>query len=63
METLTTKEAAVQLGVSVQKVHRATAQLGLVPMLKLPGRTGAKVWTPNDIELVRKHLHGKAAAS
>ena len=56
MEMLTTNEAAARLGISVQKVHRTADQLGLVPALKLPGRTGAKMWTPNDVEAIRLHL-------
>ena len=56
MEIATTKQAADDIGVSVQKIHRAAIELGLVPALKLPGRTGAKMWTPSDVELVRQHL-------
>jgi len=56
MEMLTTNEAAARLGISVQKVHRTAEQLGLLPALKLPGRTGAKMWTPSDVELVRQYL-------
>ena len=56
MEIVTTKQAAAELGVSVQKVHRATEALGLVPAVKIPGKTGAKMWTPNDVEAVRQHL-------
>jgi hypothetical protein len=56
MEIHTTKQAADELGVSVQKVHRAAIELGIEPVWKLPGRTGAKMWSPTDIEAIRQHL-------
>ena len=42
------------LGVSVQKFHRLAAKHGIVPVFKMPGRTGGKLWNPVAVELIRR---------
>jgi hypothetical protein len=44
-----TAEAAAALGVSRRQVLRLAARGDLTPTLKLPGRTGAYLFTPEAI--------------
>lgn len=58
METLTTLEAATQLGVNVQKFHRLADRHDIRPILKAPGLRGAKFWKASDV----RRLASKVAA-
>lgn len=57
---VSTAEVAQRLGVDVRTVHRMVSEGTLTPAAKLPGKTGAYVFDPADIEALvesRKGLH------
>lgn len=56
MESLTSRQAADQLGVSVQKFHRLMASEKVAPVMEAPGLRGAKFWNARDIERVQAGL-------
>lgn len=49
-ELLTTAQVAALKGVSVRTVARWVETGKLTPAVKIPGRTGAYLFTPDDIE-------------
>ena len=53
---LSSAEAATALGVSTSTVNRMVADGQLKPYLKLPGKTGAYVFTTAEVERVAKTL-------
>jgi hypothetical protein len=60
METLTTAQAAEQVGVNVQKFFRLAARHGVLPVFEAPGKRGAKFWNPRDLDRL---VAGEAVAS
>lgn len=59
MGLIATREAAQRAGISVQAWHRLMDRLGIKPAAKVPGVTGAKMWSPED---VRSGIDALAAA-
>lgn len=55
-----TKQAAEALGVSVRTIHRLVSAGELVPVLKLPGRTGPYLF--DDAEIIRTRATPRDAA-
>lgn len=51
-DTVTVREAAAMLGVSVQHVHRLIAAGALAVAHRLPGPTGAKLLVRSEVENV-----------
>lgn len=49
---ISTAEAAKRLRVTTRSIQRWAGE-GLIPAMKMPGRTGAFVFTPDAIEAVR----------
>jgi excisionase family DNA binding protein len=47
-DTRTTAEVAAALGVHVKTVHRMVREGRLTPLLKVPGRTGAYIFTAEE---------------
>lgn len=56
MKIISTKDAADQLGVNVQKFHRLASRLGIDPVAKVTGKTGAKMWSTEQVEQMRAEL-------
>ena len=54
MDNLTSAQVAERLGVSVKTVHRMVLAEDLRPAAKLPGRTGAYLFDPADIETLAR---------
>ena len=50
---ITTADAARLLGVHVATVSRMVAAGRLVPAIKVPGKTGAFLFHPEDVEALR----------
>lgn len=50
---LSTSEVANELGKDVRTVHRMIEAGTLIPVLKLPGRTGAYVFEPSDVAALK----------
>lgn len=59
-DLLGTTEAAERLGVSVRTIHRLVARGHLAPAAKLPGSTGAYLFTSADVAAIATTL-GRAA--
>lgn len=51
---ITTADAARMLGVHVATVSRMVASGRLLPAIKVPGKTGAFLFDPNDVAAVRE---------
>lgn len=47
--TLTTREAADQLGITVRQFHGLASKHDLIPARELPGIRGAKFWRVSDV--------------
>jgi hypothetical protein len=56
MESLTSREAAERLGVSVRQWHGLVAKHKLRPVRELPGLRGAKFWSVDDVDSVRPEV-------
>ena len=54
MNNLTSAQVAERLGVSVKTVHRMVLAEDLRPAAKLPGRTGAYLFDPADVEVLAR---------
>jgi excisionase family DNA binding protein len=52
-KTLTTREAAEALGVTVSRFHRLVAAHSIQPAIKAPGKRGACWWHVADVERLR----------
>lgn len=53
-ELITTAEAADILGKHVRTVHRLIAEGALIPVTKMPGKTGAYLLRRVDVEKIAK---------
>jgi hypothetical protein len=56
MKDPTSREAADQLGISVQRWHRLAERFQLKATRELPGLRGAKFWRPQDVRTVGRFL-------
>lgn len=61
-DTMTTAEAAERLGCSPRTIHRKVKAEELKPLMKVPGRTGAFIFTTAEVERYAART-GKAAAA
>ena len=52
-KTATAAEASAALGVSIRTVHRMVESGQLTPIIKLPGKTGAYLFDPEQVELLK----------
>lgn len=59
--TLTTREAAERLGVTVRSFHWLATKHRLDPARSLPGIRGAKFWKRSDIDRLGAKLRKEAA--
>lgn len=55
---ITTADAAQMLGVHVATVSRMVASGRLVPAIKVPGKTGAFLFHPEDVAALRGESNG-----
>jgi len=62
MQSLSSREAADRLGVTVQKFHRLTRTFNLAAVAAVPGIRGAKFWNAADIEALAATLADEAVA-
>ena len=60
MKDPTSKEAADQLGISVQRWHRLAERYQLKPTRELPGLRGAKFWREQDVRFVARVIEARA---
>lgn len=63
MESLTSRQAADNLGVNPQKFHRLVATYQVEPLLKAKGIRGVRFWHPLDIEALRRRIEADEVAS
>lgn len=61
MESLTTRQAADALGVSVTRWHKLVKRHGIAPIFRAPGITGAMFWSPDAVETLRSKRDAEAA--
>lgn len=60
MKQLTTAEVANRLGVTVSTVNRMVTRGEIEPAVQFPGRTGARLFTEDEVERV-EHARNTAA--
>lgn len=53
VESLTSREAAERLGITVRQWHGLVAKHKLQPVRELPGLRGAKFWAVEDVDSLR----------
>lgn len=63
-DLLTTREAAARAGVHIRTIHRWVEDGHLSPFHKIPGGTGAYLFTPDavDLAVVRRDSAPRGAA-
>lgn len=52
-EMLTTAQAALRLGLHVSTVNRMAAAGELTPLMKIPGKTGAYLFSSTEVDRLR----------
>lgn len=61
MTSITSRDAAERLGVSVQTWHRLVTKYAITPERSLPGIRGAKYWRLSDVNRVGRDRKAEAA--
>ena len=61
MKQLTTAEVANRLGVTVSTVNRMVTRGEIAPALQLPGRTGARLFTEDEVKRIEQERNDSAA--
>lgn len=61
-ELLATRQVADALGIDVSTISRWVKEGRISPAMRLPGKTGAMLFTPKDVERLRSALAAEAAS-